>query len=300
MKKRSKQLEEGIRELLHDKDGKGLASDLYKHPLIFSLFRGGYDPNSKKNKLPSYIPSKNFAIALTDIVLTSSHAQDSSIQSLRESIQKLENKQVGGALLALVNAAGDDIDKVRKNIEEWYDSGMDRVSGWYKRHVQIVTLGVALGIVIALNVDSINIAKRLSYDVAMRESLVAAAQEYAKNPSTAQTQSTQVDVAFADGTNDKFTQTLGEIKKLGLPLGWKADDFQNKSLYDWLAKFLGLAVTTFAVTLGAPFWFDFLNKFMVVRSTVKPHEKSPEEPAVDREKANRLVLTLDQGEKPSS
>ena len=34
--------------------------------------------------------------------------------------------------------------------------------------------------------------------------------------------------------------------------------------------------------LGAPFWFDLLNKVMVIRSTVKPHEKSPEESSEDR------------------
>jgi hypothetical protein len=33
--------------------------------------------------------------------------------------------------------------------------------------------------------------------------------------------------------------------------------------------------------LGAPFWFDVLNKFMVIRSTVKPHEKRPEEASED-------------------
>ena len=39
----------------------------------------------------------------------------------------------------------------------------------------------------------------------------------------------------------------------------------------------------FAISLGAPFWFDMLNKFMVVRSTVKPHEKSSEETSGDRQ-----------------
>jgi hypothetical protein len=38
-----------------------------------------------------------------------------------------------------------------------------------------------------------------------------------------------------------------------------------------------------AISLGAPFWFDLLNKFMVIRSTVKPHEKSPEESSEDRQ-----------------
>jgi hypothetical protein len=37
---------------------------------------------------------------------------------------------------------------------------------------------------------------------------------------------------------------------------------------------LGWIITSIALSLGAPFWFDTLNKFMVVRSTVKPQEKS--------------------------
>jgi hypothetical protein len=36
-----------------------------------------------------------------------------------------------------------------------------------------------------------------------------------------------------------------------------------------------------AISLGAPFWFDLLNKFIVIRSAVKPHEKSPEEGSKD-------------------
>jgi hypothetical protein len=37
-------------------------------------------------------------------------------------------------------------------------------------------------------------------------------------------------------------------------------------------------MTAFAISMGAPFWFDLLNKFIVVRSTVKPKEKSGVEP----------------------
>jgi hypothetical protein len=33
--------------------------------------------------------------------------------------------------------------------------------------------------------------------------------------------------------------------------------------------------------LGVPFWFDLLKKFMVVRSTIKPREKSQTEPSKD-------------------
>ena len=46
---------------------------------------------------------------------------------------------------------------------------------------------------------------------------------------------------------------------------------------------VGWILVALAATLGAPFWFDLLNKVMVVRSTVKPHEKSPEESSDDRQ-----------------
>jgi hypothetical protein len=48
-----------------------------------------------------------------------------------------------------------------------------------------------------------------------------------------------------------------------------------------------------AVMLGAPFWFDVLNRIMIIRSTVKPHEKSPEEPSQDggSAKVQRLVVS---------
>ncbi len=47
------------------------------------------------------------------------------------------------------------------------------------------------------------------------------------------------------------------------------------------AHWLGWLLTAFAISLGAPFWFDMLNKLIVVRSTVKPHEKSREQDSKD-------------------
>ncbi|HEX8456545.1 MAG TPA: glycoside hydrolase domain-containing protein [Pyrinomonadaceae bacterium] len=49
----------------------------------------------------------------------------------------------------------------------------------------------------------------------------------------------------------------------------------------WLTKLFGLFLTGVALSLGAPFWFDVLNKFIVIRSTVKPREKSPDEASKD-------------------
>jgi hypothetical protein len=45
---------------------------------------------------------------------------------------------------------------------------------------------------------------------------------------------------------------------------------------------LAWILTIGAISLGAPFWFDTLNKIIVLRATVKPEEKSPTEGSEDR------------------
>jgi hypothetical protein len=41
---------------------------------------------------------------------------------------------------------------------------------------------------------------------------------------------------------------------------------------------IGLLLTTFAVSLGAPFWFDLLNRFVNIRSAGKAPEEKPKSP----------------------
>jgi hypothetical protein len=64
---------------------------------------------------------------------------------------------------------------------------------------------------------------------------------------------------------------------------WNAFD---KDLGDSLRIFLpliaGWFITACAISFGAPFWFDMLNKVMVVRSTIKPQEKSQPEGSKDK------------------
>jgi hypothetical protein len=91
----------------------------------------------------------------------------------------------------------------------------------------------------------------------------------------------------------KLKRTQCEIEGLGLPIGWDTGDDPQRKWPGWHWKRdggwwdqiywhgLGWLLTALAISLGAPFWFDVLNKFIVVRSTVKPKEKSPEEKSKD-------------------
>ena len=74
LKLRSGTLQDGIRNLLNDPEGSGLAGKLYKHPLIERLGRQGKGTKSadelpaKRAGRPSYVPSRVFAAALFDVI----------------------------------------------------------------------------------------------------------------------------------------------------------------------------------------------------------------------------------------
>src|SRR5581483_5949558 len=70
--------------------------------------------------------------------------------------------RVANALVALIDDAGHDLEEARENIEHWFDSSMDRVSGWYKRNAQRLIFMFGLAIAAFANIDSLGIVKTLS------------------------------------------------------------------------------------------------------------------------------------------
>jgi hypothetical protein len=285
LKTRASHLEQGIRQLLHDEGGSGVARQVFEHPLVFSLFSGAYKPAAttgwptaltRGRNLPSYIPSRNFALALMDTAARGPAADQSgrdasttlSLEAVRANISNIGDPAVQRVLLVALDTAQNDLEKAIANVEAWYDSGMDRVSGWYKRSTQWILLGVGLFVAIVLNVNTIAIADFLYHQKAARETLVAEAQNAAGDP---------------EYLNRKYDQVRGDLDALQLPIGWTSTSSQ-KTGGQKLEALAGWLVTAFAATVGAPFWFDLLNKIMVIRSTVKPHEKSPEEASEDRQR----------------
>ncbi len=75
----------------------------------------------------------------------------------------------------MIDAAGNDADLARLNIEHWFNACMDRVSGAYKRRSQRVIVVIGLLLAFLGNLDSINIVNVLSTDAGMRQALVAQA-----------------------------------------------------------------------------------------------------------------------------
>jgi hypothetical protein len=338
LKKRAMNLERGITELFGGQQSVKWVEDFYSHPLICCLFRsspvGSGTPNAndwKSNRLararqsslfgipllggsslPSYIPARNFAQAVIDLVLRSNMkpapvvmaaspipaASNAAVppaladvppevrafNSLRDAVEDLPDDNVKKALQALLGSANGSMERARENIEAWFNSAMDRVSGWYKRWTQVVILILGLAVTVAVNADTIAICASLSQDKTVRENMVGAAQRYADAETKTKTKS---DTTKGDQPTSapELKKQLGEFGALGLPIGWDLEDPRTiptgpgsgSKVLGWLSKVAGWVLTALAISLGAPFWFDLLNKFMVVRSTVKPEEKSPKE-----------------------
>jgi hypothetical protein len=168
------------------------------------------------------------------------------------------------------------VENLRQNLEEWFNDAMDRFSGWYKRWTRQITFAVAVLIVVLANADTMMLANRLARDAALRAAIVAAADnagqhiQIAGDPTKIQTARQEL---------------LAESEKLNLPLGWidpKVNGAEDPFAFEriphttrgWLAKVFGLLMSVLAVSLGAPFWFDTLSKFMNVRGAGKVPDTS--------------------------
>jgi hypothetical protein len=117
------------------------------------------------------------------------------------------------------------------------------------------------------------------------------------DPKAGQTSTSQSEGDSAAPSQEVKT-LANKLRDIGYPIGWtlengrltprmcvhagEKDPWRCGDLaFSILLSLPGWIMTALAIMLGAPFWFDLLNKFMIIRSTVKPREKSPDEPALD-------------------
>lgn len=253
---RATTLANGVRNML--KNGPNdYTAKLFAHPLI-----AGTAPDGKR---PSYISSRMFAAALFDIVAPADPNQPRTMQSLRAGVLQIPDAKLRATLLNIVDSAGTDYEAARLKVEHWFDDTMARVSGWYKRMAQKIIFLAGLLLCAAVNADTLMIVKELWSDQALRSAVVAQAERKVQSGSPAASASQDV----------SLLQVVGEVREANTPpIGWSRDVHDVRawpnSFGAEILKILGLLLTSFAIVMGAPFWFDLLNNVINLRSSGNP------------------------------
>lgn len=271
-----------------------LVAQIMAHPLVGVTSKAGQRPanagdapltNRQRRQLPSYVSGRSFARALIDVIVPNANGV-TTMSQIRDAIEKTPAGEIPSvlrsALLSMAkdaDNAADDIARFRTTVEHWYDDQMARVSGWYKRHIRWVSLGIGLGIVLVFNLNVLTIARSIYTDEAVRGSVVTKATEASscgkKTP--------------AECLQD-LRGNIGSVRGAGLPIGWtkvqrcvdpKSDCnwFEDRGLWvhngrGWLSQLVGLGlillgwgIMVIALLPGANFWFDILGRLGTLRAS---------------------------------
>ena len=251
VKLRARSLLDGVKALLNDPGFTGLARDVYQHALVNPLSSGAVEgaltpAAAMPATRPSYIEPRAFAIALIDTI----QKTPEGFQHLRERIDGLQDRQLRTLLQGIWDRADGKIENIEGALAHWFDAGMNRVSGAYKRQAQLFTFLIALVIAGAFNVDSFHLFKTLWLHPGAAASI------------------------GAGSANGGAKQALDAL--FTLPVGW---DHAPESAGAGLLLFCGWLVTAISVLFGAPFWFDLLQRLVNLRGTGRKPAAAPEKSA---------------------
>lgn len=267
--------------------------DENKIPRLLNFIFGFPGLSQLRNRwsLPTRIEPDQFTQAFMEVVMQLEHQSlaqrlvdapdkiDAVTTSVIESINKLKDRQLKNRLLQLVKNTSDsaksaaaeaqltvaDAEKYAQNLRQqveqqvtnWYQAQMDRLKELYTRNIKFVIFAIGLSIAFFLNIDSIKITNELLINPTLREAIVAQSQGLVENGT------------ILDENNLQYI--YDQLGNLGLSIGWT-----NFGQEISVMKIVGILITAFAVSQGAPFWFDLLNKVTNLKWGAKtPAEAAP-------------------------
>lgn len=365
LESRAKFLQTSLNSVFNDnKLNKNFTLLLYDNPNIDVLKR-------TLKKQPHYISAENFCAALVDVIskeaIKTTFEQDAitkkfhvietglnltPMEKFAEGVESLNHSDLKELLRSFITSSYNaekkeyDFSLLNQVIINWYNSYMDRVSGWFKSARKPLTFLLSLMVAIILNVDSIGLVKNLADNKVLRDKLVGEAyriaeyetiQDYNKaeiykvdtvyinklkkakaeqdsiiryaidknlEPDYSIIRKINIDLKkqeillhyIGSNNNDSskyqtvqpillennLRNTLNEIEELNLPIGWKKIDcdecsatvkihlFLNENQHFFTFQtYFGWLITSFALMLGAPFWFEVIKKLVNIRSSGK-------------------------------
>lgn len=281
--------------------GNTLGAEILNHTLIYNLTKAGrklsYVPKEEFAEVLFDLIVNEHRQSKGQDILTPYNAQD-LVEALKTST--LLPEDLRRILLQhaqnLTTQIADEkavIQSIMSKMESWYEKAQERVTGWYKRRSQRIVLFIAIGVTVFLNVDTISISRYLYQNPAARTALADAAAKAAKDsayvkmlnnkPDSVAVKDTagkvigykpaevsdSVAIARLNGNIQTVDSLYKQLHALQLPIGWTKDAKEKMSFLrngeTGLSKITGWILTIMAISMGAPFWFDMLNKLVNIR-----------------------------------
>lgn len=180
----------------------------------------------------------------------------------------------------LMTGAQTQLQKLHDGVEVWFNNAMDRVSGAYKRTAQGWLFAIGVAIAVAMNADTIQMWRHLSQNDELRAAMAqrAAATVAGLDTVVHRTPQERRDAAEARA---RYHAARAELDKLELKFGWTMENRWPAGFWPGALKVLGLLLTAVAISLGAPFWFDLLNKVVSIRTAGRSPAERPKSPEAD-------------------
>jgi hypothetical protein len=230
-------------------------------------------------------------------------AQNSENDQARVAQRGALERETAGYILSLWEEAEADITKFRRLLEDWFNRTMEQATEWYKRKIQLVLLVLGFCLAWVFCADTFVIVRNLSNDKKAREQMVSLADSYLKSGLPARDTALleirkkldsdianantilgpggwlpkSVRVTFDPRTKEKTYAPQLDPRSLSATHRKTSNGTITFTFGDRLGylfrlayhHFFGFLITAIAISLGAPFWFDLLNKVMKLRTSVK-------------------------------
>ena len=169
----------------------------------------------------------------------------------------------------------DQLKLFQQELEQWYDRGMDRAGGVYRRNSKIVGILIGVVIAVAVNADTFYMANRLTVNQAVRTSVIQTIDQVPLETmlsSDDDSNSTGL-TALSDDLEDLGNAVQTTLSDYSLPIGHSPRLLATQAVLesDWPLpiprRWFGWLLTGIAVSMGSSFWFDSLRRVMSVRTS---------------------------------
>lgn len=277
-------LEEGLKRLLDYKNDPSIFEKFKNNPFFQQLMQ--HKAPLRVSQAPAYLSSQDFTSILFNVL----KKKGVPVEKVEDLLADLPaNSQLKDVLEQIKDEGHQNVTAYEARLQHWFDGVMGQASGWYKRHLQMVTILVGFVVAGVLNADSFHIYSNLTTNAVARESLSSLAKAAVDKGVVPTTASILPDSLRPDtiGTynevKEKFNQAVQsqEVAQLNniLGLGWRIGDGEV-GIKHWLIRLLGWLITALAISLGAPFWFDVLKRIITIRSSGETVSSSRSQPSV--------------------